>query len=227
MTVTTWTRSPASVLRKTARVAVRVLPSPVLHLGDRAGVRGPCRRSAGRRSGAGRACACRPRGQSANASGSRSSSGSPSSRARSRSSSARCADLGVVEQLELGLEAVDRVDPLLVFLELAPFAEAQGLVDDSPCHQTFRVALSEPRSRLAGSSRPVDRSSVPAAVEAARRSSAAQALRLRRRRDTARVGTAAPLLAVALDLAAHVLGEARGSSAASPARPRSRAGWCP
>ena len=35
------------------------------------------------------------------------------------------ADLGVVEQLELGLEAVDLLDALLVFLQLAPFAEAQ------------------------------------------------------------------------------------------------------
>ena len=96
---------------------------------------GPCRRSAGRRSGAGRASACPPRGTSAKASGSRSSSDSPSSRARSRSSSASLADLGVVEQLHLGLEAVDRLDALLVFLELLRLAEAQRAVDESPCHR--------------------------------------------------------------------------------------------
>ena len=73
--------------------------------------------------------------QSANASGSRSSSGSPPSRARSRSSSALGAELGVVEQLHLGLDAVDLVDPPLVLLELAPLAEAKRAIDDSPCHQ--------------------------------------------------------------------------------------------
>ena len=38
------------------------------------------------------------------------------------------ADLGVVEQLHLRLEPVDRSDPALVFLELAPLAKAEGAI---------------------------------------------------------------------------------------------------
>ncbi len=44
------------------------------------------------------------------------------------------ANLGVVEQFELGLEAVDRVDAPLVLLQLLALADAKGAIDDSPCH---------------------------------------------------------------------------------------------
>ena len=40
------------------------------------------------------------------------------------------AQLVVVQELELGLPAVDPVDALLVLLELACFAHAQGAIED-------------------------------------------------------------------------------------------------
>ena len=57
------------------------------------------------------------------------------------------ADLGIVEQLELGLVAVDRPDAALVVLEFAPLAEPQGLVDDSPGHRLQGTERSRPRRR--------------------------------------------------------------------------------
>ncbi len=59
------------------------------------------------------------------------------------------ADLGVVEQLELGLESVDLLDPLLVFLQLAALAEPQRFVDQSSSrHQPLRVTSARSRARL-------------------------------------------------------------------------------
>ena len=62
-------------------------------------------------------------------SGSRSSSDSPASRALAQLGELRL-ELVVVEQLQLGLEAVDGLDALGVLLELTGFAHPQGLVEE-------------------------------------------------------------------------------------------------
>src|SRR4051794_30411636 len=45
-------------------------------------------------------------------------------------------ELGVVEQLHLGLDPVDRLDSPLILLELLRLAHPQGAVDDSSGHGT-------------------------------------------------------------------------------------------
>ena len=130
MTVTRWTLSPASVLRKTARVAVSVLPSPVFisaiapvvqdHAADQLHVvvaladRAP-RRLAGQGKGLGQQIVERlaARGALAQLVG-------------------LLAQLLIVEQLHLRLDRVDRLGALLVTLEFAPLADAQRARDHVP-----------------------------------------------------------------------------------------------
>ena len=113
------------------------------------------------------------------------------------------AQLVVVEQLELGLPAVDAVDALGVLLELLAFAQPEGAVEDrhgsedrGPRGPSGPRAAHRSRRRLPGrrglARLLVDGSAGPPRVSASRR---------------APRGAAAALVAVALDLARQVLGD--------------------
>ena len=85
---------------------------------------------------------------SAKASGSRSSSDSPFAGTLAKLVGL-APELGVLEQLHLGLDPVDRLDPALVLLELLRLAHPQGAVDDSSGHGTrlARALRAEPGLR--------------------------------------------------------------------------------
>ena len=65
------------------------------------------------------------------------------------------ADLGVVEQLHLGLEAIDRLDPLLVLAELLRLAEPQRAIYEAPCHQAQSTERRSASGRFGGGGAPV------------------------------------------------------------------------
>ena len=112
MTVTRWTLSPASVLRKTGERRGQGLALAGLHLGDRAGVQDHAADqldvvvALAERPLAGLAAERERLGQQVVER--LAAAGALAQRVRLG------AQLGVVEQLHLRLEAVDRLDPLLV-----------------------------------------------------------------------------------------------------------------
>ena len=99
-----------------------------LHLGDLARRAAPCRRSAGRRSGASPSCACRSRARSRSTRAAASSSDSPSARALAQLVHP-LAQLGVGVVFELGLEGADQRHALLVGLELLRLADVQRAIE--------------------------------------------------------------------------------------------------
>ena len=130
--MTTWTGLPASELRNTARVAVSVLPSPVFisaiepvvqnHATDQLDVEMAL-------------AEVPPRGLAAEGERLREQVVERLPVAGPLSELIRLgADLGVLEQLHLGLDPIDRGHPPLVLLELAPLAQAQGAVYQSLGH---------------------------------------------------------------------------------------------
>src|SRR4051794_24142543 len=106
-------------------------------------------------------------------------------------------ELVILEELHLGLDPIDRLDPSLIFLELLRLAHPQGAVDQSSGHW---------RTRLAGATAGPATPSCPAIAASPCGSSAAFG---------ACRGASSP--------AGGCPRRARGSSAACPARPPLRA----